>query len=428
MRPRSGRSILGTSVSRGEVKRMKKVVLAYSGGLDTSVILKWLLERDYEVYAYIADVGQQEDFEAARQKALKVGAKAVFIEDLKKEFVTDYIFEALKGSARYEGRYLLGTSLARPVIAKHHVRIAEEVGAEYVSHGATGKGNDQVRFELGCYALKPDVKILAPWKMPEFLEQFKGRSDLIEYAEQHGIPVEATKKSPFSMDANLMHISYEAGVLEDPAQSPPEGMCKMTCTPQEAPDQTTSLEIVFSNGVPTSVYNKTTGERVEKPLEMISYLNDVGGKNAVGRVDIVENRYVGIKSRGVYETPGGTILWAAHDDLETIAMDREVYRLKSSLVSRFAELIYNGYWFSPEMEFLSTVMNASQKGVSGCVSLDLYKGNIIITGRKATNKLYSTDLASMDIEGGYNQQDAEGFIKINAVRLRVGALGAGDKQ
>ncbi|MDD2943651.1 MAG: argininosuccinate synthase [bacterium] len=397
---------------------MEKVVLAYSGGLDTSVILKWLLEKGYEVIAYIGDVGQAEDFEAAKAKALKIGASEVHIEDLKEEFVRDYIFPMIRGGAIYEGRYLLGTSLARPVIAKAHVEVARRVGATIVSHGATGKGNDQVRFELGYYALMPEVKVLAPWKMEEFLSQFKGRTDLLDYCDKYGIEVEATRSKPYSMDANLMHISYEAGVLEDPAARPPVGMYKMTVSPQEAPDKTTSLKISFDKGTPVRVENLADGTVKSEPLEMFNYLNKIAGENGVGRIDVVENRYVGIKSRGCYETPAGTVLWKAHQDLETISMDREVFRMKEQMQPRLAELIYNGYWFSPEMDYLLNSVDKCQEVVTGNVYLDLYKGNVIVVGREAENEAYDANLASMDIEGGYNQKDAEGFIRINAVRLR----------
>lgn len=397
----------------------KKVVLAYSGGLDTSVILKWLILKDYEVICYIADVGQNEDFDAAKEKALKIGASKVYIEDLKREFVEDYIFEAISASAIYENRYLLGTSLARPVIAKYQIEIAKKENAQYVSHGATGKGNDQVRFELGYYALMPEIKVIAPWKMDEFLDEFKGRKDLLNYAEKHNIEVEATLKKPYSMDANLMHISYEAGLLEDPKAKPPEDMFKMTVSPKNAPDSETELEIHFEKGIPVKLKNITDGTEVSDSLELFNYANIIAGENGVGRIDIVENRFVGIKSRGVYETPGGTVLFEAHRDLETLAIDREVLRIKESLVPRFAELIYNGFWFSPEFSYLHEAIKNSQKNVSGIVSLRLYKGNIIIDGREANNSLYSEDLSSMDIEGGYNQKDAEGFININAIRLKV---------
>lgn len=398
---------------------MEKVVLAYSGGLDTSVILKWLIEKGYNVVAYIADVGQQEDFDAARKKAEKVGASAVHIVDLKKEFVTDYIFPSIKGSALYEGRYLLGTSLARPIIAKGQVDIAAKEKAQYVSHGATGKGNDQVRFELSCYSLNPSIKILAPWKMPEFLAQFKGRTDLLNYADKHGIPVEATKKAPYSMDANLMHISYEAGILEDPAARPPKDMFRLTVDPQLAPDKVTNLSIEFKSGIPVKVTNLDDNTSKTEPLEMFNYLNKVAGENGVGRVDIVENRYVGIKSRGVYETPAGTVLFKAHQDLESITLDREVFKIKESFIPKFSELIYYGYWFAPEMEFIKAIIDKAQEPVTGTVYAELYKGNCTIVGRESPRSLYNPDLASMDAEGGYNQLDAEGFIKINAVRLKA---------
>ena len=398
---------------------MEKVVLAYSGGLDTSVILKWLLERGFEVIAYVADVGQQEDLETVRSNALKVGASKVYVEDLRREFVTDYIFTALKGSAIYEGRYLLGTALARPLIAKRQVEIARREGARYVAHGATGKGNDQVRFELTFYALEPTIQIIAPWKTPEFLAQFQGRTDLINYAKENGIEVPVTHQKPYSMDANLMHISYEAGILEDPAAAPPPDMFRMTVSPQEAPDRTTRIAISFRDGLPTRVENRDDGRVETDPLLLFLYLNELGGANGIGRVDIVENRYVGIKSRGVYETPGGTILWTAHADLEGIAMDREVHRLKESLMPRFAELIYYGYWFSPEMDFLRQAFDKSQEVINGTVYLELYKGNVIVVGRESESSLYDKDLSSMDIEGGYDQKDAQGFIRINAIRLKA---------
>jgi argininosuccinate synthase len=398
---------------------MEKVVLAYSGGLDTSVILKWLIERDYEVVAYIADVGQNEDLDAAKAKALKVGASKVYIEDLKREFVTDFIFTALKGSALYEGRYLLGTSLARPIIAKRQIEIAEKEKAQYVSHGSTGKGNDQVRFELTYYALKPNIKVISPWKTTEFLNEFKGRTDMLAYAKKHDIQVDVTTAKPYSMDANLMHISYEAGILEDPKAKPPKDMFRSTVSPQEAPDKVTPIAISFKDGIPIKVENLANGRVETDPLALFCYLNELGSSNGVGRIDIVENRYVGIKSRGVYETPGGTILWRAHQDLETIAMDREVFRLKEGLMPRFAELIYNGYWFSPEMDFLVAAFNKSQEAINGTVYLELYKGNITIVGRESESSLYDPHLASMDVEGGYDQREAEGFIKINAIRLKA---------
>ncbi|GMV37064.1 MAG: argininosuccinate synthase [Fimbriimonadales bacterium] len=398
---------------------MEKVVLAYSGGLDTSVILQWLLERGFDVIAYVADVGQKEDLDTVRANALKVGASKVYVEDLRREFVTDYIFTALKGSAIYEGRYLLGTALARPLIAKRQVEIARREGARYVAHGATGKGNDQVRFELSFYALEPTIQVIAPWKTPEFLAQFQGRTDLINYAKEHGIKVPVTHQKPYSMDANLMHISYEAGILEDPAAPPPPDMFRMTVSPQEAPDRTTRIAISFKDGLPTKVENRDDGRVETDPLALFLYLNELGGANGIGRVDIVENRYVGIKSRGVYETPGGTILWTAHADLEGIAMDREVHRLKESLMPRFAELIYYGYWFSPEMDFLRQAFDKSQEVITGTVYLELYKGNVTVVGRESESSLYDKDLSSMDIEGGYDQKDAQGFIRINAIRLKA---------
>ncbi|MFH1222136.1 MAG: argininosuccinate synthase [Candidatus Micrarchaeota archaeon] len=400
-----------------EKENKGKVVLAYSGGLDTSCILKWLVEQDYEVIAYIADVGQNEDVEAAKQKALATGASKVYIEDLKKEFVTDFIFPALKANAIYEGRYLLGTALARPLIAKKQIEIAYKEGAEYVSHGATGKGNDQVRFELTYYALNPKIKVIAPWKDPAFLAKFKGRTDLINYAIAHNIPVKASHDKPYSTDANLMHISYEAGVLEDPLVTPNAEMFEWTKSPQDAPDKETNLEIHFKDGVAIKVVNKDDGTVKTDPLELFQYLNQVASLNAVGRIDIVENRFVGIKSRGVYETPAATVLRAAHMDIEAISMDKEVMRLRDMLAPKFAELIYNGFWFSPEMDFLMAAVNKSQELIDGVVHLSLYKGNITIKGRESHSSLYDHQLSSMHIDGGFNQEDSKGFIKINAIRL-----------
>ena len=395
----------------------KKVVLAYSGGLDTSCILKWLIVKGYDVVAYIADVGQQEDFQAVKEKALKVGASKVYIEDLKREFVTDFIFPAIKANAIYEGRYLLGTSLARPVIAKRQMEIAAKENAEYVSHGATGKGNDQVRFELTYYALNPKIKVIAPCKDEEFLAKFKGRTDLINYAKENDIPSKATHGKPYSTDANLMHISYESGVLEDPAVAPTEDMYEWTKSPKDAPNAETELEIHFKDGLPTKVLNKQTKEVMTDPLDIFVYLNKVGAENGIGRIDIVENRFVGIKSRGVYETPGATILRAAHMDIEAIAMDREVMRLRDMLEPKFSELVYNGFWFSPEMDFLMAAINKSQELVDGVVTLGLYKGNVTVKGRESPSSLYNKDLSSMNIAGGFNQADSVGFIKINAIRL-----------
>lgn len=395
----------------------KKVVLAYSGGLDTSVILKWLLEQGYEVIAYIADVGQAGDFKKAKQKALKVGASKVYIEDLKKELVTDYIFPIFKANALYEGRYLLGTSAARPIIAKRQIEIAAKEKAGFVSHGATGKGNDQVRFELAYYALNPKIKVLAPWKMESFLQQFKGRTDLINYAQAKGIEISSTIKKPYSEDDNLLHISHEAGILEDPAHEPTEDIFSKTVSPEKAPDRSTRLRIQFKDGIPVKVTDLDKGRSETEPLKLFTFLNELGAKNGIGRIDMVENRFVGIKSRGIYETPGGTILFAAHKDIEGIAMDREVMRLRDMLSPKFAELVYNGFWFSPEMDFLMSAINKSQEAIDGSVTLRLYKGNVIITGRESASSLYNKDLSSMDIEGGFNQKDSEGFIKIHATRL-----------
>lgn len=397
----------------------KKIILAYSGGLDTSVILKWLVDKGYEVIAYIADVGQDDDFEAAKEKAFKTGASKVYIEDLKEEFVKNYIFRALKANAIYEGRYLLGTSLARPLIAKKQIEIAREEETNIVSHGATGKGNDQVRFELSYYALMPEVEIYSPWKDPEFLAQFAGRTDLLDYAKKHNIPVEATKDKPYSSDDNLMHISFESGILEDPKLAPPEDMFQKTVSLKKAPDNETKIEIYFKDGVPIKVVNTEDGTAKEKPLELFQYLNRLGSENGIGRVDIVENRFVGIKSRGVYETPAGTILRIAHMDIEGIAMDREVQKLRDMLTPKISELIYNGFWFSPEMDFLMSAIDKSQEVIDGVVYLSLYKGNVTVLGRESPSSLYDKELSSMDVEGGFNQQDSRGFINIHAIRLKA---------
>ena len=394
-----------------------KVVLAYSGGLDTSVILKWLLEQGYEVFAYMADIGQKEDFEAAEQKALKIGASKVFIEDMKKEFVTDYIFPVYKANTIYEGRYLLGTAIARPIIAKKQIEIARQVGAEYVSHGATGKGNDQVRFELSYYALNPKIKVIAPWKNTDFLSAFKGRTDLLDYAEKHCIPTKQTASKPYSEDDNLLHISHEAGIIEDPGHECEESIYSHTVSPENAPDNPTKIKIKFKDGIPVKVTNLDDNTVKTDALELFEYLNKLGQENGIGRLDMVENRFVGIKSRGVYETPGGTILHEAHKDIEGIAMDREVMRLRDMFSGKFAELVYNGFWFSPEMEFLMVAIDKSQEVIDGDVTLKLYKGTAYPVARTSPSSLYDQDLSSMDIEGGYNQEDAEGFIKINAIRL-----------
>jgi len=400
--------------------KMKKVILAYSGGLDTSVILKWLLDKGYEVVCYIADVGQEDDFEKAKAKALSIGASKVYIEDLQEEFVKDYVFQGLKSNAVYEGKYLLGTSFARPLIAKKHIEIAKKEGTKLVAHGATGKGNDQVRFELAFMKLMPEVEIVSPWKDSEFLAQFEGRSDLIKYAKEKGIPVESTMEKPYSMDDNLMHISYEAGQLEDPKFEPKEEMFKKTKSPKDAPDKETKIMIEFKAGVPVKVSNLSYGEEVEGALGLFTYLNKLGSENGIGRIDLVENRFVGMKSRGVYETPAGTILLAAHKDIEGLVLDKEVGHLKDMLMPKIAALIYNGFWFSPEMEFLMAAVDKSQEDVDGKVYMTLYKGNAFVTGRESDKSLYDEDIASMDKLGGYDQTDAKGFIKLNALRLKLG--------
>ena len=397
----------------------KKVVLAYSGGLDTSIILKWLTLQGYDVIAFLADVGQREDFAVAKEKALKLGASKVYIKDLKEEFVTDYIFPAFAAGAMYEGRYLLGTSLARPVIAKAQIEVAQVEGAAFVSHGATGKGNDQVRFELAYYALQPDIQVLAPWKMPEFLSEFKGRSDMLAFAEKHGIPVVATKKKPYSEDENLLHISHEAGVLEDPSAICAEEVYSLTTAPEKAPDVPEYIHIEFEKGIPVSVTSQETGKTVSSSLDLFMYLNELGAKHGVGRLDMVENRFVGIKSRGVYETPGGTILQAAHRDLCGITMDREVMRLYDLFAGKISDLAYNGFWFSPEMDVLMAATGKTQETVNGKVTVKLYKGVAYPVARSSPQSLYNPNLSSMDVEGGYNQVDAGGFIRINAIRLKA---------
>ena len=398
---------------------MNKVVLAYSGGLDTSVILKWLVEKGHEVIAYVADVGQNDDFDAVRDKAVKTGAVKVYVEDLKEELVTDYVFAAVKANAVYEGRYLLGTSLARPVIAKRQIEIAHRENAPFVSHGATGKGNDQVRFELTYYALDPLIEVISPWKDREFLSRFRGRPDMIAYAREQGIEIKATAEMPYSEDANLIHISHESGILEDPGSAAEENVYSWVKRPKGAPDEETRLEIHFKDGIPVKVCDLTRNHEESRPLELFQYLNEVGADNGIGRIDIVENRFVGIKSRGVYETPGLTILRAAHMDIEGIAMDREVMRLRDMLTPKFSELVYYGFWFSPEMDFLMAAINKSQEVIDGVVTLTLYKGNITVTRRESPSSLYDRELASMDIEGGFDQEDSKGFININAVRLKA---------
>ena len=395
----------------------EKVVLAYSGGLDTSVILKWLIEKNYDVIAFVADVGQTEDFEECRKKALLLGASKVIVVDLKREFIINYVFKAVKANAIYEDRYLLGTSLARPLIAMKQIETAVAEGAQAVAHGATGKGNDQVRFELCYYALKPDIKVISPWKDKEFLQTFKGRTDLLNYAAEKNIPVKASIDKPYSEDENLMHISHEAGVLEDPMFTMNKNMLQKMVMPQDAPDSETRIVIDFKDGLPVKVLNKDDGTVKEDPYDLFVYLNDIAGKNGIGLLDMVENRFVGIKSRGVYETPGATILYAAHRDIEGIAMDREVMRLRNMLTPKFAELIYYGFWFSPEMDFLMAAIEKSQELIDGSVHLCLYKGNVLIEGRESPSSLYNKKLSSMDIEGGFDQTDSKGFIRINAIRL-----------
>jgi len=399
--------------------KKKKVVLAYSGGLDTSVILKWLINKGFNVICFIGNVGQKESFESIERKAYDTGASKVYVEDLQREFVTDFIFPALRGNAIYEGRYLLGTSLARPLLAKKQIQIAEREKTKYVSHGATGKGNDQVRFELTYFALYPNVEIISPWKDPGFLEEFKGRSDLIAYAKKWGIPVTADESRPYSEDENLMHISHEAGILEDPTKPPDETVYSITSSQKKAPDKETIIEVHFLDGNPVKVVNCLDGTEKSDPLDLFIYLNNLAGKNGVGRVDMVENRFIGIKSRGIYESPGTTVLWAAHRDLEGIAMDKEVMHLRDMLIPKFSELIYNGFWFSPEMDFIMSAFNKSQEAINGKVTVSLYKGNVTILGRESPTSLYNQELSSMEVEGGFHPVDSRGFININAIRLKA---------
>ncbi len=399
-----------------------KVILAYSGGLDTSVILKWLANKGFDVIAYVADVGQKEDFKAVEEKAYATGASKVYIEDLRKPLVTDYIFPALKANTIYEGTYMLGTSLARPIIAKRHIEIAKKEGTKYVAHGATGKGNDQVRFEFGYYMNMPDVKIISPWKDEEWLSQFEGRSDMLKYAEENGIPVKATTKKPYSEDENLIHISHEAGILEDPSKRCPEDVYSLTLSPEKAADKETILTFYFKDGVPQSVTNENDGTVVTDPVEMILYLNKMGHDNAIGRCDLVENRFIGIKSRGVYETPGCEILWKAHHNLEGLTMDKEAMHLRDMLSPKYAELIYNGYWGAPEFNMLTALFDESQKFVTGKATVALYKGNVINAGIESGCSLYNEDLGSMDKAGGYHPIDCKGFININAIRLMASSV------
>ena len=398
--------------------RINKVVLAYSGGLDTSVILKWLQETyDCEVVTFTADIGQGEEVEPARAKAEALGVKEIYIEDLREDFVRDYVFPMFRANTVYEGEYLLGTSIARPLIARRLVEIANETGADAISHGATGKGNDQVRFELGAYALRPDIRVIAPWREWDLLS----REKLLAYAEQHGIPIEQKRgrKSPYSMDANLLHISYEGGLLEDPWNEPEEDMWRWTRSPEQAPDRPQYLELTYRNGDPVAI----DGEEMS-PATLLETLNCIGGEHGVGRLDIVENRYVGMKSRGCYETPGGTIMLRAHRAIESITLDREVAHLKDELMPRYATMIYNGYWWSPERRALQQLINASQATVNGVVRLKLYKGNVTVVGRKSdSDSLFDENIATFeDDAGSYDQKDAEGFIRLNALRLRLAAM------
>lgn len=391
--------------------KVRNVVLAYSGGLDTSVIIKWLKETyNCEVIAFCADLGQEEDISAVKTKALKTGASKAYVVDLREEFVRDYVFPMLRANAVYEGTYLLGTSIARPLIAKKQIEIANKENADAVSHGATGKGNDQVRFELTYFALKPGVKVIAPWREWEF----DSRESLIRYAKKHGIPVPVTKKKPYSTDRNLFHISYEGGILEDPWAEPPQDMFTLTASPEKAPSKVQYLEIGYVDGNPVSVDGKKLS-----PANLLKTLNTIAGKHGIGRVDLVENRFVGMKSRGVYETPGGTILHIAHRAVESITLDRELLHLRDSLIPKYAELVYYGFWFSPERQALQKLIDDAQQGVTGTVRLKLYKGNCIVAGRKSPVSLYNPELATFESEAVYNQKDAEGFIKLNALRLKI---------
>ncbi len=394
-----------------------KVILAYSGGLDTSVILKWLINKGFEVITYTANVGQEDDFEAIEKKALACGAIKSYVLDLQEEFVKDYIYPSFKAAAIYEDRYLLGTAIARPLIIKHHIRIAQEEGAKYISHGATGKGNDQVRFELGAYALDPTIEILSPWKNRDFLNEFQGRPDMLAYAEKYGIEIKTHAGKAYSEDDNLLHISHESGILENPDTICPQSVYSKSVSPQEAPDKTTHIALSFKEGLPVCVENLEDGTLIKDPLALFIYLNELGSQNGIGRLDMVENRFVGIKSRGVYETPGGAILHKAHVDLMGLCQDKEVYRLNQQAGIKMADLIYNGFWFSPEMEVLQATVNACQKNVNGRVVLELYKGNVYPVARKSPTAPYDETLSSMDVHGGFDQVDAGGFIKINAVRL-----------
>ncbi len=391
-----------------------KIVLAYSGGLDTSVILKWLIERyEVPVIAFCADLGQEEELEPARAKATAGGAAKIYIDDLREEFVRDFVFPMLRATAVYEQVYMLGTSIARPLIAKRQVEIARQEGADSVAHGATGKGNDQVRFELTCYALEPNIRIIAPWRIWDLTS----RTKLIAYAEQHGIPVPVTREKPYSTDRNLLHISYEGGILEDPWREPHDDMFTMSVAPERAPDQAEYVEIDYECGNPVRI----NGEALS-PATLLARANSIGGRHGIGRVDLVENRYVGMKARGVYETPGGTLLHVAHRAVESITLDREVMHLRDAFMPRYAEMVYYGYWFAPERTMLQAAVDESQRAVTGTARLKLYKGNVIVAGRKSLRSLYNPELATFEDDQVYRQADAEGFIRLNALRLRIRAM------
>ncbi|TIB79444.1 argininosuccinate synthetase [Wallemia mellicola] len=396
-----------------------KVLLAYSGGLDTSCILVWLIEQGYDVVAYLANVGQEEDFDAAREKALKIGAKAFFCDDLRREFVEELIYPAVQANCIYEGVYLLGTSLARPVIARGMMAVAKREGCDFVSHGCTGKGNDQVRFELAFYGLNPEITVIAPWRNPEFYDRFPGRSALLQYAAEKGIPVTQTQSKPWSTDENLFHISYEAGILEDPNTTPPADMWKLTNSPQKAPEEPEDITIEFAQGLPVKLNVAKTGKTHTDKVDVFVTLNALARNHGIGRIDIVENRFIGLKSRGCYESPGATILRAAHMDLEGLTLDRNVRSLRDQFITpQLSNILYNGYFFSPERDFVVSAIPASQKTVNGEVKLKLYKGNVIVCGRKSDEGLYDESAASMDELGGFLPTDTTGFIAIESIRLR----------
>ena len=398
------------------IQALRKVVLAYSGGLDTSVILRWLLETyNCEVIAFVADIGQKEELDCLKGKAIATGASKVYIEDLQEEFVRDFVFPALRANACYEGRYLLGTSLARPLIAKRQIEIAAAEGADAVAHGATGKGNDQVRFELSYMALNPEIRIISPWRDERWC--FDSRRSMIDYARKYNIPLLLTEEKPYSSDRNLLHISHEGGILEDPWVEPREDMFVLTTSPEAAPDIPTYVEVAFEGGNPVAV----DGVKMS-PAKLLDRLNQVAGANGIGRMDMVENRFVGMKSRGVYETPGGTVLWAAHRAVETITMDREVMLMRDSLIPKYAQLVYNGFWYSPEVKVLQKFIDETQENVRGTARLKLYKGNCIVVGRKSPRSLYMEDFATFEKDMVYNQRDATGFIRLNALRLKIQAL------